>query len=466
MQKVFKEVGTLDIRCYEQFGLSEDILMEHAATSMQNFIEDIFDDGSSVLIVSGVGNNGADGIALARLLHKKYNISLFTPFGVKSQMAKLQLKRAEYIGIEPLISYNALEENYDVVVDCLFGSGLSRELDKNSITIIEKLNLQNGYKLSCDIPSGINKNGQIDSVAFFAHTTITMGALKRSLFSDGVKDHIGEIIVADLGVQRDIYEVDSECFLLDLVDMKLPNRKSKNTHKGTFGHLAVITGQKEGAGILSAQSGFALGAGLVSIVAHEKLECGHHIMQSHQIPSNTTAIALGMGLGAYDIKEIKDILNNDIAKVIDADLFYEEDILNALDKDNVVLTPHPKEFCSLLKICGFGDIDIKTLQSNRFEYVEKFCNKYPNVILLLKGSNVLIGKDENIYINPHGTNKLSFGGSGDVLSGFIASLLAQGYTPLDAAISGSLIHSKVALEYKGSDFSMSPYDLIDGVKYL
>lgn len=466
MEKVFDEVGSLDKRCYEQYGLSEDILMEHAAASMLKFIENKFVKNSKILIVSGAGNNGADGIALARQLQGSYDITLFLPFGAKSQMAKLQLKRAGCVGIEAVISYECLTRPYDLAVDCLFGSGLNRPLDHNSDKIIEQLNKIDAYKLACDIPSGVNNKGSMDSAAFMADTTITMGALKKSLFNDEVKDFTGEIAVADLGVQRELYETDSNCYLLNMDDMKLPFRKRKNTNKGTFGHLAVIVGHKTGAGMLCAEAGYTLGSGLVSVIDHQHLNPPYHIMENHKLPENTTAIAIGMGLGNYDSSEIVKILENDIPKVVDADLFYEEDILKVLHKENVVLTPHPKEFCSLLKISNVADIDVQSLQKNRFFYVEEFCKLYPRVTLLLKGANVLISRGGEIYINAYGSSKLSFGGSGDVLGGFIGSLLCQGYSAMDAAINASLLHTKIALEYKGNDFSMTPYDLIGGVKSI
>jgi hydroxyethylthiazole kinase-like uncharacterized protein yjeF len=129
----------------------------------------------------------------------------------------------------------------------------------------------------------------------------------------------------------------------------------------------------------------------------------------------------------------------------------------------VVVTPHAKEFVSLLKITNVADITTEELQKNRFKYAEDFCKTYPNVTLLLKGANVIIAHNEKFYINPHGTPALAKGGSGDVLSGLIGALLAQGRTPLEAAINGSLTHAKLALSYKGVDFSLTPDDLIDEI---
>lgn len=461
MQKVFYELNSLDKRCYDEFALTEDILMEHAASSLEEEITSKFEKNSSILIVAGMGNNGADGIALARLLYKTFNVKLYIPFELKSDMARLQLKRVQLLGINII---DELEE-CDIVVDCLFGSGLKRDLNEKSQDIINTINSYSSYKIACDIPSGIDFKGDVTTTAFFADITITMGALKTSLYNDTAKDYTGEIKVANLGVQREVYETSTNIYLLDKEDLKLPLRDKKDAHKGTYGHLNVVIGSKAGAGVIAAKAAFGFGAGLVSVICHECVDLPYHIMQTHKISSNCTAVALGMGLGLYEQKEIEEILNTSLPTIIDADLFYEEIITIALDKE-VVLTPHPKEFCSLLKICGIISIDVATLQKDRFKYVSMFCEKYPKVVLLLKGANVLISQNKNIYINSFGTSVLSKGGSGDVLSGLVGSLLAQGYKPLDAAISASLAHTIAANNYRKNNYSLIPADLVEEVKKL
>lgn len=273
MQKLFDEVNSLDKRCYEEFLLSEDILMEHASNSMASYINQNLSHKKSILIVCGSGNNGADGIALARLLHRKFDVKLYFASEAKSTMAKLQLQRANALGIE--IINELFEAN--IVVDCIFGTGLNKPLDEKSTTLLMTLNSYNSFKIACDIPSGINTLGQVSTVAFEADVTITMGALKTSLFSDIAKDYTGKIIVADLGVHREVYEIDSNKFLLDESDLKLPLRDKKNSHKGTYGHLNVIVGCKKGAGIIASSAAFAFGAGLVSAVSHENLDLPYHI---------------------------------------------------------------------------------------------------------------------------------------------------------------------------------------------
>ena len=328
MQKIFDEVNSLDKRCYEKFLLSEDLLMEHAASSMALYISENYSSCTSILIVCGSGNNGADGITLARLLYTKFNVKLFLASTNKSAMAEIQLKRVEALGLEIVDALSPA----DIIVDCLFGTGLNKPLNEDSINIINTLNSYDSIKIACDISSGINNIGQVESIAFEADITITMGALKTSLFTDLAKDYVGEIIVANLGVQRNLYEVESNKYLLEQSDMKLPFRNKKNAHKGTYGHLNVIVGSKRGAGIIASKAAFGFGTGLLSVISKEDLDLPYHIMQTDTISENCTAIAMGMGLGKYDKEEIRKLLNTDIPKIIDADLFYDELICEFLDK--------------------------------------------------------------------------------------------------------------------------------------
>ena len=461
MKKIFDEVRSLDKRAIEEFHLTEDILMENASLGLKNYITKKFKKNSSILIVCGSGNNGADGISLARLLQKKFEVSLYLVNEPKTEIGKLQLKRAKSINI------NFVNQIFqaDIVVDCLFGTGLNKELDEDSVSLINSLNNLNSFKIACDIPSGINSLGQITQTAFKADITITMGALKTALLTDIAKDFVGKIKVANLGLPEDIFQIETNKYLLQKSDLKLPLRDIQNSHKGTFGHVNIVSGEKIGASIIASQASFAFGAGLVTIVSQNEKNIPCNIMQSKSVSENCTAIALGMGLGEIESLKLEEILQLNIPKVLDADIFYNPLIVKYLDK-NVVLTPHPKEFISLLKLTNIANISIEELQDNRFLYVEKFCKIYPKVTLLLKGANVIISKNDKIYVNIFGSSKLSKGGSGDVLSGLIASLLAQGYTSLEAAINSSLAHTIAAKKYKSNNYSMSPQDIIQGIKIL
>ncbi|MEA3523050.1 MAG: NAD(P)H-hydrate dehydratase [Campylobacterota bacterium] len=463
MQNIYNEVASLDKRCYKQFELSEDILMEHAADGMADYIRSHHNDEDKIIIVCGAGNNGADGIVLARLLMIDYEVSIIMPFGVKSPMCHLQLRRANALHVNIIDTL----EPCDIIVDALFGSGFSGTFNDKTQILLQQMNSIDARKIACDMPSGLHLDGTLEDSSFRADITLTMGALKRGMYSDKAKEMVGEIRVLDLGISRHLYEVESSWQLLDLDDLNLPHRNAQNSHKGSYGHLSVVCGEKEGAAVITALAALRFGAGLVTLVSNENVTIPYELMQSHFIPSNTSAIALGMGLGQeFSENELNDFLAKESPLIIDADIFSHPMLLELLKREELILTPHPKEFTLLYKACGLGDISIETLQNNRFKYLEHFCELYPDITLLLKGANVIIGKDRQFFINPHGNNILSKGGSGDVLAGMIGALLAQGITPLDAAIHASLAHTKAALSLTCNTYAMTPNDLIESLKTL
>jgi len=466
MQKLFDEVSSLDKRCYDTFSLNEDILMEHAAEGMATFIRQKFPLGATVLIVCGSGNNGADGLALSRLLHKDFSVNIFIVKEAKSEMAKLQDKRAHAIHV-PRTLYLS---DSDIIVDAIFGTGFNGTLDVETKSVMQTLNKLNAYKIACDTPSGMRINGECDRDTFVADTTLTMGALKKSLYNDQAKGYVGEIEVLTLGIARALYEIDTNWHLLNFEDMNLPYRDAKDTHKGTYGHLAVLSGEKIGASVICALSALHFGAGLVTLLSQEKQsksQIPFELMLCKTIPKNSSALAIGMGLGNnFDISLLLSYLQNTLPLIVDADIFSMPIIIDLLKRENLVLTPHPKEFISLLSLTDLAKISIDELQNNRFHYAELFSKKYPHIVLLLKGANVIIAHNGEYFINPNGSSVLAKGGSGDVLSGLIASLLAQGYTPLKATITASLAHTKIAQNYTGADFSLTPNDLIAGIGKL
>jgi len=463
MQKLFDEVSFLDKRCYEKFGLIEDILMEHAANGMADYIRKYFTKKSQIIVACGSGNNGADGIALARLLHGDFDVSILFAKAPNSKMAILQEKRAKAVGVPTCQELDSC----DVLVDAIVGTGFSGDFNDSLKSVLNQMNTLEAFKIACDVPSGLRKNGQVAKEAFEADVSLTMGALKKSMFLDEAKEFVGETKVLNLGVARNIYEAQTHWNLLDLEDLKLPYREKKNSHKGSYGHLALACGSKPGASILSALAALRFGSGLVTLVGFEEEIIPDTIMYTHELPRNTTALACGMGLGGeFSELELEKFLDNTLPLVVDADIFHMPILLEILKRKSLVLTPHAKEFVALLRQTAIADISVEVLQKNRFEYVEKFCSLFPNVTLLLKGANVILAKYDQFYINPHGTSALAKGGTGDVLSGLVGALLAQGYAPLEAAKNASLVHTKLALNYKGADFSLTPHDLIEGLSNL
>ncbi|WP_120938645.1 NAD(P)H-hydrate dehydratase [Helicobacter pylori] len=466
MLSVYEKVDALDKRAIEELFLSEDILMENAAMALERAVLQNASLGAKVIILCGSGDNGGDGYALARRLMGRFKTLVFEMKPAKSPMCQLQKKRAKKAGVViKTYEENALNQNLecDVLIDCVIGSNFKGELEP--FLNFESLSQKARFKIACDIPSGIDSKGRVDKGAFKADTTISMGAIKSCLLSDRAKDYIGELKVGHLGVFNQIYEIPTDTFLLEKSDLKLPLRDRKNAHKGDYGHAHVLLGKHSGAGLLSALSALSFGSGVVSVQA---LECEItsnnkplELVFCENFPNLLSAFALGMGLENIP-KDFNKWL--ELAPcVLDAGVFYHKEILQALEKE-VVLTPHPKEFLSLLKLAGIN-ISMLELLDNKLEIAKDFSQKYPKVVLLLKGANTLIAHQGRIFINTLGSVALAKAGSGDVLAGLIVSLLSQNYTPLDAAINASLAHALAGLEFK-NNYALTPLDLIEKIKRL
>ncbi|MFB1293703.1 NAD(P)H-hydrate dehydratase [Helicobacter pylori] len=466
MLSVYEKGNALDKRAIEELFLSEDVLMENAAMALERAVLQNASLGAKVIILCGSGDNGGDGYALARRLAGRFRVLVFEMKLAKSPMCQLQKERAKKVGVViKTYEENALNQNLecDVLIDCVVGSHFKGELEP--FLNFESLSQKARFKIACDIPSGIDSKGRVDKRAFRADTTISMGAIKSCLLSDRAKDYIGELKVGHLGVFNPIYEIPTDTFLLEKSDLKLPLRDRKNAHKGDYGHAHVLLGKHSGAGLLSAISALSFGSGVVSVQA---LECEItsnnkplELVFCENFPNLLSAFALGMGLENIP-KDFNKWL--ELAPcVLDAGVFYHKEILQALEKE-VILTPHPKEFLSLLKLVGIN-ISMLELLDNKLEIARDFSQKYPKVVLLLKGANTLIAHQGRIFINILGSVALAKAGSGDVLAGLIVSLLSQNYTPLDAAINASLAHALAGLEFK-NNYALTPLDLIEKIKRL
>ncbi|NHB47409.1 NAD(P)H-hydrate dehydratase [Helicobacter pylori] len=464
MLSVYEKGNALDKRALEELFLSEDVLMENAAMALERAVLKNASLGAKVIILCGSGDNGGDGYALARRLMGRFKTLVFEMKLAKSPMCQLQKERAKKVGV----AIKTWEDNHkdlecDVLIDCVVGSAFKGELEP--FLDFESLSQKARFKIACDIPSGIDSKGRVDKRAFKADTTISMGAIKSCLLSDRAKDYVGELKVGHLGVFNQVYEIPTETFLLEKSDLKLPLRDKKNAHKGDYGHAHVLLGKHSGAGLLSALSALSFGSGVVSIQA---LECEItsnnkplELVFCENFPKKLSAFALGMGLENIP-KDFNKWL--ELAPcVLDAGVFYHKEVLQALEKE-VILTPHPKEFLSLLKSVGIN-ISMLELLDNKLEIARDFSQKYPKVVLLLKGANTLIAHQGRTFINNLGSVALAKAGSGDVLAGLILSLLSQNYTPLDAAINASLAHALAGLEFK-NNYALTPLDLIEKIKRL
>ena len=494
MKPVFVDSQALEKLAKEAFLFPPFLMMENAAAAMEAAVmKAVYQSDSAVnandsavnarpfkaLVLCGSGNNGGDGYALARRLCGKSGIdcSVILLSQPKTEEAISQRKMAEAAGVQIFESLPPDEElsSFDVIVDCILGTGFKGDLREPVADIINKVNKLPAYKIACDIPTGLR---------FKADTTITMGCLKSILFSDAAKESCGKIIVADLGIAREKFEScgSPEIFLIEEKDIKLPLRKNKASHKGSFGHTGVFAGEKSGAGILAATAALNFGSGLVSLVRTEnsnlsQFKISPELMISGQIPANASCVLIGSGLGR-DSQQIENALSaftawftttKNPACVLDADLFSYQGVaellekLNAVNNAKILLTPHPKELKALYEKL-FPDEQAQTvaqIAENRIEIGKKITERLPALTLIMKSANTFIAQEGQTYICDRGCQSLAKAGSGDVLAGMVAGLLAQGYTSLDAAITAVYAHASASASFSdGEGYDLTPEKLI------
>ena len=459
MKNVYFDTNELDNRVVSEFGISQEILLENAGGNLERLVRKKLKKGSKILALCGTGNNGADALCALRKLSGDYECYALLIGEKQNKLNQKQANTAKIANVK-FVSKLGLADCY---IDGIFGTGLNKELDPELCKILKTINKTNALKIAVDIPSGIYKDGKIGKIAFEADYTMTMGALKAGLFSDTAKDFVGKIKVANLGLSEKNFQNNSDMFLLTKDDLNLPFRKTQNTNKGEFGHTFLIAGDMLGAAQIAGLAASAIGSGLVSVVSEEPLVNLNPLLMQKKSLQGAKVVVCGPGLGnkKVDLAQLKDKIC-----VIDADLCYNKEVIELLSKnENIVLTPHPKEFVSLLKLANIADVSVSELQENRFKYAKMWSEKFKSV-LVLKGANTIIAQNSQIYISNLGSCALAKGGSGDVLAGIIAGLLAQGYTPLDAATNGVLAHALSAKKFKQNDYSLNSLDIIKGLKWL
>ncbi|OCX43718.1 bifunctional ADP-dependent (S)-NAD(P)H-hydrate dehydratase/NAD(P)H-hydrate epimerase [Campylobacter ornithocola] len=448
MKVIFKDNISYEKQLIEK-GLDEFLMMENAGIELANFIKKKSKKikNAKILFLLGTGGNGADGLVAIRHLKKAFAYVISYK---KSAMFIKQEQILKNIGFK-FLKKEPKFKDFDIIVDCVFGSGLNKALDENLQRIFKKVSKSKALKIACDVPSGLGQE-----VSFKADYTLCMGVIKEILLEDFAKEFIGKIKIANLGLKPYIQNTSS--FLLEKKDLKLITKKA-NSNKGDFGHVYVFANKS--AGTLAGLGALEFGAGLVSLVAKESFS--PLIMLKDDIEGKVSAAAIGMGLD--DLSILKDERLKNIPLILDANCFRSTNLFSYLDREDVVLTPHPKEFSMLLKLCFDEDISVEEIQSKRFFYVRRFSSKF-KCVLVLKGANPIITQKEKLFVVNCGNEALAKGGSGDVLSGMIAALLGAKFNALEAAKNAVLAHALVAKNYKKNKISFDALKLIKGLKCL
>jgi len=464
-------------------------LMERAANACVEWLCRFKDfHTKKVVIFCGPGNNGGDGLVIARKLHEQKSavIACIPDESAKfSEDFAVNLIRAKDCGVKieenDTFNFNDADEN-TLLIDALFGSGLSKPLEGKYRHLVELINKTKGIKIAIDIPSGLYADklvGNKDAVVS-ADYTLSFEFPKLSFLFPENEHLVGNWQVLPIGLHPDLIKSEPcKNFLVEFEDVKaILKPRGRFSHKGTFGHTLLIGGSygKIGASVLMSKACLHSGAGLVT--AHLP-KCGYTIMQTAvpevMVSADTdenectllprldaySAVAAGPGLGTA--KGTASMLKHLIQEAT-VPLLFDADALNIL-ADNptwlaflpkgTILTPHPGEFA---RLAG------KTTNSfDRLELLRSLSVKYSLNIVLKGAFTVVCSPLGNCYFNPTGNPGMATGGSGDVLTGLIASLLGQGYNATEACIIGVYLHGRAgdfAAEEKGYE-SLAAGDIIE-----
>lgn len=484
------------------YGIQSLVLMERAALETVRVILDKYGNDIYVGVVAGCGNNGGDGVAIARIL-KEYGvvaeIHLIGDMKKCSGETRRQLDTAKSLGIP--IHFGLDNTLYDVIVDAIFGIGLTRDVEGAYREAIMAMNESKAKIVAVDMPSGIHTDsGRVMGVAVKADLTVTYAYRKLGQVLYPGTQYAGEVVCVPIGIpQEALEERKNGIVTFNRKDLKLPGRNPSG-NKGSFGKVLLVAGSKNmgGACQLAALSAFRIGSGMVRVFTAEEnresllRKVPEVIVNTYRDDENgalTTAeaailqeglnwadvIAVGPGLSTSEKATfiLEYILSNhNKPLVIDADalniLAARPDFIKRLEigrmekNQEIVLTPHLGEFARLIKH------PVSELQKDILRYCKAFARKY-SATLVCKDARTFVTKQYKMtYINTSGNDGMATAGSGDVLTGIIAGLMAQGMAGFEAAVMGVYIHG-LAGDYardKTSAYYIMAQDMIESLRYI
>lgn len=477
------QMQELDRRTITEAGIPGTALMERAGTAVVQSLEEVLGParGKTVTICCGKGNNGGDGFVVARLLHRrkaKVRVVAVAPLSQLSRDAAVMCRQfIRLVGkaaVRPFTSKDQIQPllaDSAVIVDALFGTGLGADVSGLYADVIEAINEAGRPAVSVDLPSGLHADtGRILGHAVRATLTVTLGLPKLGLYlNDGI-DVAGRIRIVDIGIPRSYLDaVDSTTSLLTehVIRTLLPARRS-SSHKGTFGHAGLIAGSvgKTGAAAMAAQAALRVGTGLVTVAVpssvNDVLEAKLKEAMTAPMPETKartlarsaldrltafiqarTAIAIGPGLSTHP--ETVELVQA-LVRALDRPAVLDADALNALAgraalltecKTPPILTPHPGEMARLEP-----NATAQSVNADRIGTATRFARER-GVFLVLKGARTVIARpDGTVAICPTGNPGMATAGTGDVLTGMVVGLLAQGLSPWDAACAAVYLHGR------------------------
>ncbi len=496
-------MGNIDRRAIRDFGIPGPVLMENAAAAVLAEMERFFGGllGMKVGLICGKGNNGGDGLALARRLRIRgvpVRVALLAPYAslrgeAKVNLAILRKTDVEIVPNASAQSISSLVEWSDIVVDAMLGVGLSSSLRGTYAFAAELLNAAGRPVVAVDVPTGINSDtGEVMGSAVRSDLTVTMALPKRGIMLFPGASYAGEVRVADIGMPFEVIEKENiKVSLLDADSVwGVMADRLRDAHKGDLGHLLVIGGSlgKAGAAVMTARSALRSGVGLVTVAAPSSIvpliqQQSTEAMcfpaaesidgtigmgadeELAKAANGRDACAIGPGLTTHyeTVQVVRALVSNiRVPMVIDADglnaLAGSPDLLKRA-KAPVVVTPHPGEMARLLGIRA------AEVQQDRIGIAQDFA-RANGVTLVLKGAGTVVATPSgDVFVNTTGNPGMATGGTGDALTGIIGSLLAQGYGPSWAACLGVYLHGRagdLAAGEKGES-GMIAGDLIERI---
>ena len=481
---------SMDKEAMEKYGIPSIILMENAARGVFN---DIQNKGDSFLVLCGKGNNGGDGLAIARHLavegkdikvfiiskDDKYSNDFKTNYDILSKI--IAEDKIHHIKCENDIDEQFLNDlsNYDVIVDGIFGVGLNRKLDLWIQEVINKVNEYSKFIVSIDVPSGLDCNMGIEmGKAIEADITYSFEVIKKGFLNYNAFKYVGDVKVINIGIPKEAKSKNSDnVYMLNESEYKklIPVRELYG-HKGDYGRALIVAGSRgfSGAAFIATECTVRSGAGLVTLACKEEIQdilseklieamtisCNDSKLESMAAKSNSIAFGPGFGTGKYEEDILIKIIDNSVCPlVIDADgitiLSKNRNLLDKL-RGRAVITPHPGEMARLL------DVKVSEIESDRINIAKDFARKY-GIVVLLKGYNTIITDGNNTYINPTGNSKMASGGMGDALTGIINAFISQKLSILNSALLGAYLHGYVADKLSKEMYILNARDIIKNI---
>jgi ADP-dependent NAD(P)H-hydrate dehydratase / NAD(P)H-hydrate epimerase len=468
-----KDLKTLEDSYITESGILSYELMEAAAEAFCQWYTSKFDRKKTICVMCGYGNNGGDGLAIARILFRQgYPVCVYKvgDFSKATPDLKSNLRILPTNIVNKNIDDIDKEEfECDIIIDSIFGFGLNRPVDGVFKEAIQFINEKEAYKISVDIPSGLPADGLLVGEAVQADFTVSFHFPKLSLLFPEHSPYVGNLEILDIGIDKKYFEpYDSKQYFIETKDITERHRKfHRASHKGDYGRILMVGGSngKLGAIMMSAQAALRTGSGLVSAFVPKfglkpfqtnvpeimvETSNGEDFLED-MLPGfeKFDAIGVGPGMGSQPatVEALKILLKEFPGKmVIDADalnIIATNEDLRGMMRENMILTPHIREFERMVGGCEDHHI--------RIEKAREFTAQY-NCTLILKGANTMITLPNGTqYFNPTGTHYLATGGTGDVLTGMVTSLLGQGYSVENAALCGVYHHGlagELASEHK------------------